>query len=86
MTFNFQYFSYHQKFRLQAHKDLAKQLGLNSDLLLTSFVAAKLNGYLVGVGGLKQFDKEAHELGLTQLQLDYVRRYIQNNDGAGLSC
>lgn len=78
--------SYHQKFRLQAHKDLAKGLGLNSELLLTSFIAAKLNGYLVGVGGLKQFDKESHEFGLTSSQLDYVRRYIQKNEGAGLSC
>lgn len=71
---------------MQAHKDLAKGLGLNSDLLLTSFVAAKLNGYLVGVGGIKQFDKESHEFGLNQSQLDYARRYIQKNEGAGLSC
>lgn len=86
MRFHFQLFSYHQKFRLQAHKDLAKQLGLNSDLLQTSFVAAKLNGYLVGVGGRKQFDKEAHEFGLTQPQLDYIRRYIEKTEGAGLFC
>lgn len=71
---------------MQAHKEFAKTLGLNSDLLLTSFVAAKLNGYLVGVGGVKQFDKEAPEFGLNQSQSDYVRRYVQKNEGAGLTC
>lgn len=82
----FEFFSYHQKFRLQAHKDFAKTLGLNSDLLLTSFVATKLNGYLVGVGGIQQFDKEAPEFGLNQSQLEYARRYVRKNEGAGLSC
>jgi peptide-methionine (S)-S-oxide reductase len=39
---------YHQKYRLQAHRDLAKQIGIgsNSKLLQTSHVAARLNGFL----------------------------------------
>lgn len=78
--------SYHQKYRLQGHKGLAKTLGLNSELLQTSFVATKLNGYLVGVGGLEQFEKEAPLMGLNQDQLEYTRRYIKENDGVGLSC
>lgn len=78
--------SYHQKFRLQAHKEFIKSLHLNSDLLLKSFVAAKLNGYLVGVGGIKQFEKEVAEFGLSQNQIEYVRKYIEENEGAGLSC
>ncbi|XP_055305557.1 peptide methionine sulfoxide reductase-like [Sitodiplosis mosellana] len=77
---------YHQKFRLQAHKEFVKSLQLNSELLLKSFVAAKLNGYLVGVGGLKQFEKESSELGLSPTQLEYVRKYVIKNAGAGLSC
>lgn len=78
--------SYHQKFRLQSHKDFAKTLGLNSKLLLTSHVAAKLNGYLVGVGGLTQFEKEVDSLGLSKSQIEYVRENLIENEGAGLSC
>jgi len=46
---------YHQKYRLQSHKALCETLGLNPGLLQTSHVAAKLNGYLVGVGGVNNF-------------------------------
>jgi len=37
---------YHQKYRLQGHKDLASSLNLTPKLLQTSYVATKLNGYL----------------------------------------
>lgn len=80
------HFSYHQKFRLQSHKNFAKTLELNSELLLKSFVAAKLNGYLVGVGGVKQFDTEVFDLGLNQSQIDYVRHFVEKYEGAGLYC
>lgn len=82
----FQNFSYHQKFRLQEHKNFAKTLELNSELLLKSHVAAKLNGYLVGVGGVKQFDMEISDLGLTQSQIEYVRHFVVKYEGAGLHC
>lgn len=71
---------------MQGHKDLAKQLELNSERLQQSYVAAKLNGYLVGIGTPEQFDKEAPELGLNKEQFEYVRRYVVENQGAGLSC
>lgn len=77
-------FSYHQKYRLQAHKDLAKQIGLNPKLLQTSHLAARLNGYLVGVGGVKQFEAEADSLGLTKKQTEYVLHYVK--EAPGLSC
>lgn len=79
-------FSYHQKFRLQAHKEFVKSLQLNSELLIKSFVAAKLNGYLVGVDSLKQFEKESSEFGLSPAQINYVKKYVIENEGAGLSC
>lgn len=79
-------FSYHQKFRLQAHNEFVKSLHLNNELLLTSYVAAKLNGYLAGAGNIEQFNKEASEFGLTQSQLDYVTKYINKNSGTGLFC
>lgn len=71
---------------MQSHKDLAETLHLTSELLLTSHVAAKLNGYLVGVGGMKQFLSEADKLGLNNTQKEYVRHYIEKNEGGGLFC
>jgi peptide-methionine (S)-S-oxide reductase len=80
------YFSYHQKYRLQGHRDLAKTLGLNSKRLQTSHVAARLNGYLVGLGGVKQFEEEVENLGLNQKQIDYVTKYLKENEGGSLYC
>lgn len=71
---------------MQAHKDFVKSLQLNSELLLNSFVTAKLNGYLAGVGGIKQFEEEASELGLNPSQLEYVKKHVIKNANAGLSC
>lgn len=73
-------FSYHQKYVLQCHEGLVKQLGLNSKLLQTSHVAAKLNSYLAGVGGEKQFLEEAQHLGLNKKQTDYVLQYLRKNE------
>ncbi|XP_011564039.3 peptide methionine sulfoxide reductase [Plutella xylostella] len=77
---------YHQKYRLQGHKDLCKSLGLDSAKLQTSHLAARLNGYLVGVGGMNQFEKEVAKLGLSDEQAEYVRRELKRNEGGGLMC
>lgn len=77
---------YHQKYRLQGHKDLCYSLGLDSAKLQTSHLAARLNGYLVGVGGRTQFDKEVERLGLDDKQAEYVRRELERNEGGGLAC
>lgn len=79
-------YSYHQKYRLQSHKGLVKALGLDSPLLQTSHVAARLNGYLVGIGGLEQFLKEADHLGLDPEQREYVKRHVIENEGGNLYC
>lgn len=76
--------SYHQKYRLQGHRDIAKPLGLNSKLLQTSHVACRLNGYLVGIGGVDQFLDEADKLGLNEKQKQYVLSYVKQ--GPHLSC
>jgi peptide-methionine (S)-S-oxide reductase len=80
------FLSYHQKYRLQGHKELAKGIGLTPSLLQASHIACRLNGYLVGVGGVEQFDKESSILGLTAKQVEYVRKYVIQNEGGGLSC
>lgn len=78
--------SYHQKYRLQGHRDLAKTLGLNSKLLQTSHVATRLNGFLVGLGGVQQFQDEVDNLGLDKKQSDYVLKYLKENEGGNLYC
>jgi len=77
---------YHQKYYLQKHKDLVKSLNLDDKLLLKSHVAARLNGYLVGVGGVEQYLNEASYLGLNSSQRDYVRHYVEENEGGNLYC
>ncbi|KPI97269.1 Peptide methionine sulfoxide reductase [Papilio xuthus] len=77
---------YHQKYRLQGHKDLCRSIGLDSTKLQTSHLAARLNGYLVGVGGKTQFEKEVAQLGLSEKQAEYVRRELERNEGGGLAC
>lgn len=81
--------SYHQKYRLQAHKKLASELGLGPSafkLLQSSHLAARLNGYLVGIGGSKQFEEESKDLGLNDRQIEYVMKYVKDNEGGGLTC
>ncbi|XP_058832034.1 peptide methionine sulfoxide reductase-like isoform X2 [Topomyia yanbarensis] len=68
--------SHNQKYRLQGHVDITQGLGLTPDLLMTSHVAARLNGYLAGLGGLEQFEAEADYLGLTEAQIQYVKNYL----------
>lgn len=75
-----------QKYKLQQHKDLFKSIQLNSKLLQTSYVATKLNGYIVGFGGLKQFLNEVHAFGLTPTQIEYIKFYVRENENGGMSC
>ncbi|XP_062559560.1 peptide methionine sulfoxide reductase-like [Armigeres subalbatus] len=77
---------HNQKYRLQGHDFLSKGLELTPELLQTSHVAARLNGYLVGVGGLDQFEEEVEKLGLTPEQAQYVRNYLVQYEGGALSC
>ncbi|XP_016931961.1 peptide methionine sulfoxide reductase isoform X1 [Drosophila suzukii] len=78
--------AYHQKYRLQGHKDLASSLNLTPKLLQTSYVATKLNGYLAGVGGIEQFRAESETMGLTPTQRQYCNYHVEQNEGQGLYC
>jgi peptide-methionine (S)-S-oxide reductase len=81
------FFSYHQKYRLQQHSDLKKLLGLNSvEDLVSSHIAARLNGYVVGRGGVKQFDEEAPKLGINEELAQEIRKYVVKYEGQGLFC
>ncbi|EZA52657.1 hypothetical protein DMN91_002068 [Ooceraea biroi] len=78
---------YHQKYRLQSHPWLIETLGfVTPEVLRTSALAAKLNGYLAGAGTLEQFDRELPGLGLTEKTAQYLKKYITENQGNGLYC
>ncbi|RZF39700.1 hypothetical protein LSTR_LSTR012154 [Laodelphax striatellus] len=79
---------YHQKYRLQQHPWLCSEIGVGktSPLLKSSHLAARLNGYIIGQGGVAQFNKEAEQLGLEGQVRDYVRKLVEENEGNGLIC
>ena len=54
--------------------------------LNSSHLAARLNGYVVGSGGLAQFDAEVSRLGLDEETADYVRKLVVKYEGQGLFC
>lgn len=78
---------YHQKYRLQQHTSLMKAVGLvPGEKLKSSHLAARLNGYVVGRGGVSQLDAEVSRLGLDEKTADYVRKLVVKYEGQGLFC
>ncbi|CAH1399471.1 unnamed protein product [Nezara viridula] len=77
---------YHQKYRLQQHPWLCELLGVKGDLLKNSYVAARLNGYVIGCGGITQYEQELPILGLDEAVGDYVRKLVTKYEGQGLIC
>ncbi|XP_068724207.1 peptide methionine sulfoxide reductase-like [Montipora capricornis] len=69
---------YHQKYLLRQHPTLLKSLGLNGVELVSSFVAARLNGYVGGYGSLKNFEAEVDELKISDAQADMVQKILKN--------
>ncbi|XP_023711728.1 peptide methionine sulfoxide reductase isoform X2 [Cryptotermes secundus] len=78
---------YHQKYRLQQHPLLMEATGLvPGPQLKSSHLAARLNGYVVGSGGVAQFDSEVSRLGLDEKTANYVRKLVVKYEGQGLFC
>lgn len=78
--------SYHQKYRLQCHKELFKKLEITPELLQTSHVAARLNGYLAGVGKVEDVMSNIVKLGLSDEHIEYVLKHFRKNEGGNLYC
>jgi peptide-methionine (S)-S-oxide reductase len=79
--------SYHQKYRLQQHPFLLKAINFEpGPKVKSSHLAARLNGYVVGKGGLAQFDAEVKELGLDDNTAKIVRDLVAENEGRQLVC
>ncbi|XP_019870652.1 peptide methionine sulfoxide reductase isoform X2 [Aethina tumida] len=77
---------YHQKYRLQGHAILCEDLGMTPELLQTSHIAARLNGYVAGVGKIEDLEREAVKFGFTDKITAYVRKQMQENEGGSLYC
>lgn len=52
----------------------------------SSHLAARLNGYVVGKGGVAQFDVEVKKLGLDAGTAKMVRELLVKNEGRQLVC
>ncbi|XP_074645048.1 peptide methionine sulfoxide reductase-like [Tubulanus polymorphus] len=69
---------YHQKYLLQVYNgSLLVSLNIDEDELITSHVAARLNGYAARYAPLELFEKEWKQLGLNDDQVNYVRNQIK---------
>lgn len=78
---------YHQKYRLQQHPSLMKAVNLEpGPKVKSSHLAARLNGYVVGKGGVAQFDAEVKKLGLDEGTAKIVRELLVKNEGRQLVC
>merc|ERR1712137_479700 len=66
---------YHQKYMLQHHPWLLESLNINpGEQLISSHVAARLNGYIGGYGKHSDFSAEGPKLGLNEKMVEYVAR------------
>lgn len=54
--------------------------------LQSSHVAARLNGYVVGAGGVVQFEEEVASLGLSPAAAEYVSKLVREQQGQGAGC
>uniref|UniRef100_A0AAR5PSU7 peptide-methionine (S)-S-oxide reductase n=1 Tax=Dendroctonus ponderosae TaxID=77166 RepID=A0AAR5PSU7_DENPD len=77
---------YHQKYRLQKHKWIMEELNISPDQLQTSQIAARLNGYLAGVGKLQDLEKDVKVLGIPEKIASFVKIQYLDNEGGSLYC
>ena len=68
--------SYHQKYLLRQQRDVLSALGLSDEALITSHVAARLNGYCGGNGTLEALEAEMASFGLPPNVQDRVRKQV----------
>jgi peptide-methionine (S)-S-oxide reductase len=54
--------------------------------LKSSHLAARLNGYVVGKGGVAQFDSEVKKLVLDEKTAELIRDLVLKNEGRQLVC
>jgi peptide-methionine (S)-S-oxide reductase len=71
---------YHQKYYLRRHQGLYDEIAVvypQTEQLIASTAAARLNGYLGGYGTRAQLEEEMAGLGLSQVSADLLRRIVR---------
>jgi len=71
---------YHQKFMLRKHKSLINSLGLNDKQLISSHIAARINGYIGGFGTIQNLNDEVKSLGISAEQAKYILEQIKSGN------
>ena len=72
--------AYHQKYSLRRESRLARELLAifpDQDDFMNSSAAAKVNGYLAGLGDPAQFERELPDLGLSSGAQEYLARIFK---------
>ncbi|KAL1490608.1 hypothetical protein ABEB36_013271 [Hypothenemus hampei] len=77
---------YHQKYRLQRHSWIMEELDISLEQLQTSTVAARLNGYLAGVGTRQHLEQDMKLLGIPEKIASFVKIQYKENEGGNLYC
>ena len=65
---------YHQKYLLRQQRDILKALNLTDEELVTSHIAARLNGYCGGYGSVQELEKELPSFNLPAHIQDRVKK------------
>lgn len=76
---------YHQKYLLRSHPLLFRLFGFSDRELVTSHVAAKVNGYIGGYGTMEQFERDSASWKLDEQQKSALRTIIARG-GVHASC
>lgn len=80
------HFSYHQKYRLQRFKQVCNDIGLTPNLLQTSHIACRLNGYVAGIGKHEDVLKDIQQFNLPTNVGKFVLDEHKANIGGTLYC
>ncbi|GAU96299.1 hypothetical protein RvY_07763 [Ramazzottius varieornatus] len=65
---------YHQKYHLREHSRFYDSLKLTDPQLIKSHLATRIHGYMYGYGTAQEFAEESSKWGLSQEQLDYIKK------------
>jgi len=78
---------YHQKYKLQAHRNIVKALNLTSySDLIDSPIASKMNGYLGGYGTVKTLKEDIKSLKIPDKVAPILISIVERNQGPHGSC
>ena len=70
--------SYHQKYHLREHIRFYDSLRLTDPQLIKSHLATRITGYIYGYGTAQDFEEESRKWGLSEEQMEYIKKQKAN--------